>query len=242
MEKQHFLLTTHLVFSQKVCYTKLYAKRGAWHMAKPEQTTRPHRHNRLVSTFIIFTVGLLLAAVIGAFLLLPNGRKDPSGVVIPEWIDPQIIEINGAGRRGKEIDKVVNIAVHYVGNPGTTAMQNRNYFNQPTTTVSSHFLVGLDGEIVQCVPLNEVSSATNHRNIDTVSIEVCHPDTTGKFTDATYASLVRLCNWLCGVYGLKATDVIRHYDVTGKRCPLYYVEHPDAWDALLKDIAAYEEE
>ena len=35
-----------------------------------------------------------------------------------------------------------------------------------------------------------------------------------------------------------SSDVIRHYDVNGKRCPLYYVEHPDAWEALRGDIAA----
>jgi N-acetylmuramoyl-L-alanine amidase CwlA len=33
-------------------------------------------------------------------------------------------------------------------------------------------------------------------------------------------------------------DVIRHYDVSGKHCPRYYVEHPQAWDSLRKDIAA----
>ena len=33
------------------------------------------------------------------------------------------------------------------------------------------------------------------------------------------------------------TDVIRHYDVTEKRCPLYYVEHPEAWDAFRTDVA-----
>ena len=32
-------------------------------------------------------------------------------------------------------------------------------------------------------------------------------------------------------------DVIRHYDVTEKRCPLYYVEHPEAWDAFRTDVA-----
>ena len=42
--------------------------------------------------------------------------------------------------------------------------------------MSAHFLIGLEGEIIQCIPLNEKSSATNDRNRDTISIEVCHPD------------------------------------------------------------------
>ena len=68
-----------------------------------------------------------------------------------------------------------------MGNPGTTAQANRNYFAQPDTQVSAHFLVGLDGEVIQCIPLEEKSSATNERNRDTISIEVCHPDTWTQF-------------------------------------------------------------
>lgn len=33
--------------------------------------------------------------------------------------------------------------------------------------------------------------------------------------------------------------VIRHYDVTDKLCPLYFVEHPEAWEAFLADVRAY---
>ena len=61
------------------------------------------------------------------------------------------------------------------------ALVNRNYFAQPDTQVSAHFLVGLDGEVIQCIPLEEKSSATNERNRDTISIEVCHPDTWTQF-------------------------------------------------------------
>ena len=34
-------------------------------------------------------------------------------------------------------------------------------------------------------------------------------------------------------------DVIRHYDVTGKNCPKYYVEHEDAWKQFKVDVADY---
>ncbi len=33
-------------------------------------------------------------------------------------------------------------------------------------------------------------------------------------------------------FGLTGQDVIRHYDVTGKICPKYFVEHEDAWEQL----------
>ena len=35
---------------------------------------------------------------------------------------------------------------------------------------------------------------------------------------------------------IRDRDVIRHYDVTGKLCPLYYVEHEDAWAQFKADV------
>ena len=155
---------------------------------------------------------------------------------IPDWIDQQIINVDGDSRRGVMLEGVRNIVIHYVANPGTTAQQNRDYYASRSSDVSSHFVIGLKGEIIQCIPLHEKSSASNHRNKDTISIEVCHPDESGKFTDETYDSLVKLTVWLCEVCGLDSSDIIRHYDITGKQCPLYFVTHEDAWKKFLKDI------
>ncbi len=179
-------------------------------------------------------------AIVSLFLIMLCGvilfKKQPSTNVMPEWIQQELIKVDGAARRGTKLDKVTAIAVHYVGNPNTTAMQNRNYFNQPGVTVSSHFIVGLEGEVVQCVPIDEISSATNHRNRDTISIEVCHPDASGQFSEKTYASLVRLVTWLCRELELDETDLLRHYDVTGKMCPLYYVKNPQEWENFCAEI------
>lgn len=136
------------------------------------------------------------------------------------------------------------MVIHYVGNPNTTAQANRNYFESLSSGAegvyaSSHFVVGLEGEVIQCIPLTEISYASNERNGDTVSIEVCHPDETGAFAPVTYDRLVELTAWLCRTFRLDPeTEVIRHYDVTGKVCPKYYVENPDAWDAFRADVAA----
>ena len=154
----------------------------------------------------------------------------------PDWVDQQIIKVDGDSRRGVMLEGVRNIVIHYVANPGTTAQQNRDYYASRSSDVSSHFVIGLKGEIIQCIPLHEKSSASNHRNKDTISIEVCHPDESGKFTDATYQSLVKLTAWLLDVCDLDSDDVIRHYDITGKQCPLYFVTHEDAWKQFLKDV------
>lgn len=160
-----------------------------------------------------------------------------------DFITIDLLTPNPYSRPGTPVEKVNYIVIHYVGNPKTTAKNNRNYFEGLATThqtsASSHFVVGLEGEVIQCVPLNEMSYASNKRNVDSINIEVCHPDTSGKYTDATYESLTHLVNILVNMYNLKEDQVIRHYDVTGKICPKYYVEHEDAWKKLKKDAFNY---
>lgn len=157
----------------------------------------------------------------------------------PEIIQDYIVE-NPYSRSGIPLKKVKGIVVHYVSNPKSTAKENRDYFENlkdtHTTKASSHFIIGLEGEIIQCIPLSEISYASNDRNCDTISIECCHEKADGKFNKKTYASLVQLTAWLCDSYGLDSTDVIRHYDVTGKMCPLYYVKHENVWEKFLKKI------
>ena len=123
----------------------------------------------------------------------------------------------------KSVKKVV---LHYVGNPKSSAMANRNYFENQKSGgryVSSHYIVGLEGEILRCVPENEVAYCSNQANTYSISIECCHPDATGKFTEETTNSAAELCAYLLKKYGLSVDDLIRHYDVTGKQCPLWFV-------------------
>ena len=162
--------------------------------------------------------------------------KKAQGLTVPDYVDNQIIKVHGSARTGAQLTDIADIVIHYVGNPGTDAQNNRDYFNNNSTEVSAHFVVGLDGKIIQCLPLWEKSAATNVRNIDTISIEVCHPDDSGKFNDATYESVVKLTAWLCGAFDLDKDNIIRHYDVTGKICPKYYVENPEAWEKFTQDV------
>lgn len=161
---------------------------------------------------------------------------DISKLNYPSYIKQDFIDQDGHSRTGRDMKRVNDIVIHYVANPGSSAKANRDFFNSSQSRVSAHFVVGLKGEVIQCVPLDEQSSASNDRNPDTISIEVCHPDASGKFNDKTYGALIKLTAWLCDEFGLDEKDVIRHYDITGKDCPKYYVEHSDAWKKLKKDV------
>ncbi len=182
----------------------------------------------------------VLAVTVTALALYhrPLSVKKLGDITVPSWITQDFIRFGPPSRSGLPLSAFHDVVVHYVGNPGTTAKQNRNWFDNPLSEVSSHFVVGLEGEVIQCLPLSERSAASNHRNHDTISIEVCHPDDTGEFTKATYDAVVTLVAWLLDTGKLERNHVIRHYDVTGKECPRYFVRHPKAWNTFRKDVAA----
>ncbi len=204
----------------------------------------------------VTTLALLLSLAIGCgigvgagYFLWGRAMEKPYTVNLrsieaPDWIQQKFIRKNIFSRPDVSLKRVDNIVIHYVANPGTSAEANRLYFDsladqdpqKSGTSASSHFIVGLEGEILQCIPVSEMAYANAPRNSDTVSIEVCHPDDSGKFNDDTYDSVVKLTAWLCDELDLSADDVIRHYDVSEKDCPKYFVEHEDAWKQFKKDV------
>ena len=204
------------------------------------------RMNRTIRTGIIVLVLLTVFLAVRG-LLSAGGFPGDSGygrvdadASEPE-IDVQLLDVNPYSRPGIQSNGIAGIVIHYTANPGSSAQDNRDYFNglqdSHETKASSNFVVGLDGEIIQCVPTWEVAYASNDRNYDSVSIEVCHPDETGRFTEESYESLVQLTAWLCVKFDLTADDVIRHYDVTGKNCPKYFVEHEDVWEDFRENVS-----
>ena len=192
---------------------------------------------------------LCLIAVLAAagaparFLSRPGSGLPGEGAVLPEYVTQELLTENPWSRPGTPLEEIRGVVIHYVGNPDTSAAANRNYFESlkdgaEDIYASAHFIVGLEGEVVQCIPLTEWAYASNSRNGDTVSVEVCHPDETGEFSPVTYDRTVELTAWLCSTFGLTADDVLRHYDVSGKICPKYYVENEDAWSGFLADVDA----
>lgn len=222
-------------------------------MQKRRRKSRAQRRIQLYMRVGIFFLCVLMVVLIGMkiFKMGPfnNDYTERTGTEIdagmPE-IDVQLLTVNPYSRPGRQSSKINGIVIHYTANPGTTAMQNRNYFeglkDSKQTKASSHFIVGLEGEIVQCVPTWEEAYASNERNLDTVSIETCHWEDDGAYTKETYRSMVKLTAWLCKKFDLTEDDVIRHYDITGKNCPKYFVENEEAWERFKADVGTALEE
>lgn len=226
-----------------------------------QQRKRRRRKILMIKLAILFCMMLLiiLFCVILYQLLtkLGNGREEKAAERDFERLE-EVIEINDVvrpaiqedfltenpySRPGEKLGTVNNIFVHYTANPGTSAAQNRSYFENlgltGETSASAHFVIGYDGEIIQCIPLDEIAYAVQKRNYDSISIECCYLEKDGKFTDATYNSLIQMSAWLLKEYNLSVSDMRRHYDEGGKKCPLYYVEHEDAWEQFLADLKQY---
>lgn len=156
-----------------------------------------------------------------------------------------LLTVNEYSRPGEALPEVKNIFIHYTANAGTTAEQNKSYFQSLAEThersASAHFIIGFDGVIVQCIPTAEIAYAVKERNYDSISIECCFLDESGKFTQETYDKLIELTAWLLHKFELEPEDVLRHYDEGGKICPKYYVEHEEAWQQFLRDLERYME-
>lgn len=228
---------------------------GSYEKAAQARSFLPQGRTRAVKRGIPVLVLILVlilgagAGVGGGFYLWgwqrPN-TVDLKAVEVPEWVKQEFIRKNIFSRPDFSRQRVNKIVIHYVANPGSTAQANRDFFDsladqdpqKEGTSTSSHFVVGLEGEVIQCIPITEVAYANAPCNYDTISIEACHPDATGKFNDATYDSVVNLTAWLCKKLRLTSGDVERHYDINGKICPKYFVDHEDAWKQFKKDVDA----
>jgi N-acetylmuramoyl-L-alanine amidase len=169
---------------------------------------------------------------------------------------------NKYSRPGVPLKAVKGIVIHWVANPGSTAQATRNYFENLKDQVpipfkvftakfaSAHYIISQDGEIIRCVPDREVCyhvgsddytnealrRLSSYPNNCTIGVELCHSAWDGKFTAETLESCRLLAASLLSAYGLGKEDIWRHYDITGKVCPKYFVEHTDEWDAFKASI------
>lgn len=169
-------------------------------------------------------------------------------------IEMDLLTLNEYSRPGKKLKKIKGIVIHWVANPNTSAKQNRDFFEKRkdgnNDFGSSHYIIGLEGEILQAIPENEMAyhvganeytliakkELSAYPNDCTIGIENCHPNWIGKFNSKTYQSLISLVVRLCKKHNLNENNVYRHFDITGKFCPAYYVSEINEWAILKNEI------
>jgi N-acetylmuramoyl-L-alanine amidase CwlA len=153
---------------------------------------------------------------------------------------------------GNNSSRTVNyIVMHYTGNVKDAASANANYFQGANRQASAHFFVD-NTSIYQSVELRDTAwhcggYSYYHkycRNSNAFGIEMCCTAGNYKVSDKTIKNSAHLCAYLCKMLGISAkevdTYVLRHYDITHKKCPAQMANSasdPD-WIAFKKQVKA----
>ena len=158
----------------------------------------------------------------------------------------KIIEVNKYNRPCK-YSKPVTICIHYTGQAKTGADRLAQYYanvasgvfkDKPSYTwTSTQYIVGQDGKIIRIIPDTEVAYAASGNNNGVIHIEVCYNNDNGQFEEDSIVALRELVQYLMKKYSIPANKVVRHYDLTGKHCPMYYVDQT-RWSILHDRITA----
>lgn len=150
----------------------------------------------------------------------------------------------------READAIEYLVYHYTGNDGDSDANNAAYYAREVIKASAHYFVDDDsitrsvpdlciawaiggGKYKSCAETGGGKLYGKARNYNSISIEMCDTrrDGTYNVTEATLQNAIDLGRMLMKRYNIPIERVIRHFDVTGKPCPAYFVD--DArWEAF----------
>ncbi len=135
------------------------------------------------------------------------------------------------------------LVIHYTANNGDTVQNNLDYFAGNAVGASAHYFVDENGygQSVKDADTAWHCGASSYRhktcrNANSIGMELCsRKDSKGNyyFMDQTVYNAAALARQLMQTYGIDRAHVLRHYDVTGKRCPAPMVDNPTLWENFL---------
>ena len=159
----------------------------------------------------------------------------------------EFIACNTANYRAGRTQPVRYIVMHYTANNGDTARNNCDYYHRVGgLQASAHYFVDEHG-VMQSVREGDTAwhcgaRAYWHpecRNGNSIGIEMCsrkRADGSYYILPETVANAAALAREIMQRYGIDTDHVLRHYDVTGKRCPMPWVDDPAQWTAFLATL------
>lgn len=164
-------------------------------------------------------------------------------------IEQRLLTPNEWSRPQLKIKEFKAIVIHWTAKANANAKQNWLYFEAKKTGMgsygSTHYIIGQKGDIIQCLPENEVAYHcgssqkdpasgqiyTNYArekfghyavhyqvtspNFCTIGIELCPTDNEGNFTEQTIKAAAELCAYLCKRYNLTPQDITTHHEIVG---------------------------
>lgn len=160
----------------------------------------------------------------------------------------------------READAIEYLVYHYTGNDGDSDTNNAAYYAREVIKASAHYFVDDDsitrsvpdlciawaiggGKYKSCAETGGGKLYGKARNYNSISIEMCDTrrDGTYNVTEATLQNAIDLGRMLMDRYNIPVENVIRHFDVTGKLCPAYFVDNAK-WDAFKARLVSKEDE
>ena len=152
-------------------------------------------------------------------------------------------QANGANFARGRTQPIEFLVIHYTANNGDTVQNNLDYFAGNAVGASAHYFVDENGygQSVKDADTAWHCGASSYRhkacrNANSIGMELCsRKDSKGNyyFLDQTVYNAAALARQLMQTYGIDRTHVLRHYDVTGKRCPAPMVDNPTLWENFL---------
>lgn len=171
-------------------------------------------------------------------------------------ITQKFITKNKYSRVGKSLNKLLGVVVHYVAvnyqkPESTVAYFESLKYGKDDRYASAHYVIGIDGNGINCIPDTEVAyhcgakeykkgiveKLSAYPNYTTIGIEMCH--TEKGFSEETLKTTAKLVAQILVENDLTISDVYRHYDITGKLCPKFFVENESLWEDFKKRIEGY---
>lgn len=151
------------------------------------------------------------------------------------------------------------LVYHYTGNDGDTDQANAEYYRTTVVKASAHYFVDDDTITCSVDPLNVAWAVGGSKwsdcaktgggtlygvvtNANSISIEMCDTVKDGKLmaTEETLKRAAELGRALMKKYNIPIDHVVRHFDVTGKHCPAYFMDNAE-W-AKFKERLVKEEQ
>ena len=160
-----------------------------------------------------------------------------------------LLTINDYSRPGRKMRIILGVVLHWTANPGVSAESNRDFFESRKTGTlgagSAHYIIGLNGETIRCIPEDEMAYHCGSSQADpvskliytdlarelfgefaknpkalspnqvTIGIELCPIDSRGNFNPSTIDSAVDLVSDIAKRYSLSRERIVTHNQVVG---------------------------
>lgn len=150
------------------------------------------------------------------------------------------------------ISRIKYIVIHYTANNGDTAFGNSKYFKSTYRGASAHYFVDKKS-IYRSVKDEDISwhcgggiqGSSGHSyyklctNTNSIGIELCskkYSNGTYYFEEQTIINCQLLVMYLMDKYNISSSNVIRHFDVTGKLCPKPFIDNNSAWETFKNNL------